>query len=516
MKISSYKKIGLLVLASAAVAACVFVLVPKAKQTFASGSNNNTSVLSGSGHCSDGSSNCGTYYHVETDLSCNTQTGTCSNVSASNSGYTPVEPNTFTSSVGVSSVGGNCSNSPFAPTNYSGSIFGTSIPSSGGTVTGGAPSNGLSASMTVTEGSCANYGGNASGWYNITGCDAGYTASDDYCTKNVTCNINSFSCDSNNTLSWSTSNCSNVSISPSIGGSLPTSGSNAHTSAGTYSLSANNGAVGPATATCLGTNLLQCSESNSTISAGSSDTFTAINGSGSGYSWQVAGGSPSTGSGTSFTPTFNSSGPYTVNLTDSASNSAFCSVTVTAPVCGGNPSVSGTYGYSHNAQTSNWDSTAGIYAGNYLIISGSNFGASNAATVSGIPGAGVSASVASQINVSLGSSTGSYTATIGNGNGACSTTQTGVTISSDNAACGSDNGQNLYSAPTNLCSGSTPSYASAVTTTGGANPAWSWTCNSLYGGTNASCSANQKVDGGWGAGRLQCNLWRRHANPVLQ
>jgi hypothetical protein len=52
-----------------------------------------------------------------------------------------------------------------------------------------------------------------------------------------------------------------------------------------------------------------------------------------------------------------------------------------------------------------------------------------------------------------------------------------------NGVCGSSNGGVLTSAPTdNLCSAGTPS---AVT---GSGP-WSWSCNGLYGGTNASCSA---------------------------
>jgi len=62
-----------------------------------------------------------------------------------------------------------------------------------------------------------------------------------------------------------------------------------------------------------------------------------------------------------------------------------------------------------------------------------------------------------------------------------------------NGACGSANGVSVYSAPAaNLCSAGT---ASAVS---GSGP-WAWTCAGLYGGTNASCSASKKVDGGWTA-----------------
>lgn|GEM_PF-2491094 len=56
-----------------------------------------------------------------------------------------------------------------------------------------------------------------------------------------------------------------------------------------------------------------------------------------------------------------------------------------------------------------------------------------------------------------------------------------------NGACGSDNGQTLLAAPTNLCSAGT---ASAVS--GNGHP-WSWTCSSTTGGTNANCSASIKT-----------------------
>jgi len=68
-----------------------------------------------------------------------------------------------------------------------------------------------------------------------------------------------------------------------------------------------------------------------------------------------------------------------------------------------------------------------------------------------------------------------------------------------NGACGSSNGANVYSIPTSgLCTFGT---ASAVS---GSGP-WSWTCAGLYGGTNASCSANKKVDGGW-SGWSSCSV----------
>ena len=57
------------------------------------------------------------------------------------------------------------------------------------------------------------------------------------------------------------------------------------------------------------------------------------------------------------------------------------------------------------------------------------------------------------------------------------------TATAVNGACGTANGMSLSSAPTaNLCSAGT---ASAVTNPG----SWTWSCNGVYSGTNASCSA---------------------------
>jgi len=62
-----------------------------------------------------------------------------------------------------------------------------------------------------------------------------------------------------------------------------------------------------------------------------------------------------------------------------------------------------------------------------------------------------------------------------------------------NGACGTANGSSFYAAPTsNLCLSGTNS------TVTGSGP-WYWFCNGSYGGTNASCSALKKVDGGWSA-----------------
>ncbi len=59
-----------------------------------------------------------------------------------------------------------------------------------------------------------------------------------------------------------------------------------------------------------------------------------------------------------------------------------------------------------------------------------------------------------------------------------------------NGVCGSSNGGAFTSAPTtNLCS------AGTSTTVSGSGP-WSWTCQGMDGGTNASCSANVQVVNG--------------------
>jgi prepilin-type N-terminal cleavage/methylation domain-containing protein len=58
-----------------------------------------------------------------------------------------------------------------------------------------------------------------------------------------------------------------------------------------------------------------------------------------------------------------------------------------------------------------------------------------------------------------------------------------------NGVCGTSNGSNFYSIPSsNLCTAGTPS------SVGGSGP-WTWTCNGLYGGTTANCSANLSVNG---------------------
>lgn len=52
-----------------------------------------------------------------------------------------------------------------------------------------------------------------------------------------------------------------------------------------------------------------------------------------------------------------------------------------------------------------------------------------------------------------------------------------------NGVCGLDDGQTLSAFPINLCNAGSPSIVS------GTGP-WTWTCNGLFGGTTANCSAN--------------------------
>ncbi|MDR3554780.1 MAG: SBBP repeat-containing protein [Syntrophobacteraceae bacterium] len=63
-----------------------------------------------------------------------------------------------------------------------------------------------------------------------------------------------------------------------------------------------------------------------------------------------------------------------------------------------------------------------------------------------------------------------------------------------NGSCGSSNGGSFISVPAfNLCRSGA---ASSVTSGSGT---WNWTCAGQYGGTNASCSANLKVNGACGS-----------------
>jgi hypothetical protein len=61
-----------------------------------------------------------------------------------------------------------------------------------------------------------------------------------------------------------------------------------------------------------------------------------------------------------------------------------------------------------------------------------------------------------------------------------------VTVPPMNGTCGSDDGKELASTPTSLCSAGTASVVS------GSGP-WSWSCAGLNGGTTATCSANLQI-----------------------
>lgn len=76
-------------------------------------------------------------------------------------------------------------------------------------------------------------------------------------------------------------------------------------------------------------------------------------------------------------------------------------------------------------------------------------------------------------------------------NGTCSSVTPSDSLCTVNGVCGTANGTSVYSAPSSdLCAAG---IASAVS---GSGP-WSWTCAGSGGGTDASCSADKKVDGGW-------------------
>jgi hypothetical protein len=80
-----------------------------------------------------------------------------------------------------------------------------------------------------------------------------------------------------------------------------------------------------------------------------------------------------------------------------------------------------------------------------------------------------------------------------------SLTVNGMTISATitDGICGSSNGQSFLSTPTNnLCSSGTPSQVS------GTGP-WSWSCNGINGGSNASCSALLQINGTCGSANGQ-------------
>ncbi len=74
-----------------------------------------------------------------------------------------------------------------------------------------------------------------------------------------------------------------------------------------------------------------CAPSNSSVNPGQSVTFSAVNGSGSGYSWSAPGANPSTGSGSVFTASFPSVNNYTITVTNGTSAQCQVSVVQTGP-----------------------------------------------------------------------------------------------------------------------------------------------------------------------------------------
>ncbi len=69
-----------------------------------------------------------------------------------------------------------------------------------------------------------------------------------------------------------------------------------------------------------------CSPASSSVNPGQSVTFSAVNGSGSGYTWSAPGANPASGSGSVFTASFPTTNNYTVTVTNGTS--AQCKVTV--------------------------------------------------------------------------------------------------------------------------------------------------------------------------------------------
>ncbi|TSC75001.1 MAG: exported protein of unknown function [Parcubacteria group bacterium Gr01-1014_30] len=146
------------------------------------------------------------------------------------------------------------------------------------------------------------------------------------------------------TLQWfSSGNPWSCSASGDWSGGKPLSGSESTgnlTSSRTYSITCSNptGSNSDSTTVTVGAPPppppVSCSPSSSGIIAGSSATFTAAGGNGS-YSWSAPGGSPSSGTGSSFTATYTTSGTYYITVS-SAGQSDICTLGVTTPppTCG--------------------------------------------------------------------------------------------------------------------------------------------------------------------------------------
>lgn len=247
----------------------------------AGSTSNSTNVISGS-NCSDGSSNCGTYYAVQTNLNCFWINGANS---CSDNQYNPKPDtgslSTYITDVNYSVTPGTCSANGNSES-FTGNIFGITVPYWGGS--GSAPYTGNNDSSVTGSMVCFSGGVSAVGAYRITACNAGYTATgDNYCTKNATCVINSFTCDGSATLAWSTSNCSNRSISPTIG-SVVATGNTQGIVGTTYTLTA-DGLT--STAYCPAPALNVTGGGSQTVTPGTTVTLPSFNFSNTGESGSI-------------------------------------------------------------------------------------------------------------------------------------------------------------------------------------------------------------------------------------
>gem|GEM_PF-3299578 len=175
--------------------------------------------------CSDGAASCGTHWQMIANL-CNTHVSGELGCSGSVNVIEPAGNSKFRTGVTTNALPGRCYNRYTGQTiisTISGSSFGNYFgPVQAEVHTSGLPYKNDYASFTDSGcvGSDSNYGyGVMSTYYNLTICDAGYTATaDGVCTK--TCTISSFTCDVNATsatLAWSTSGCTSGSIDNGIG-----------------------------------------------------------------------------------------------------------------------------------------------------------------------------------------------------------------------------------------------------------------------------------------------------------
>ncbi|MDP3764068.1 MAG: hypothetical protein Q8Q95_00395 [bacterium] len=162
------------------------------------------------------------------------------------------------------------------------------------------------------------------------------------CNSSGVCDT-SGSADVSNSASWSSTNSAVASINNTSQKGLATGeGTNSQTSASAtiyanytdqygnlISASTSNGTTASVTVTTRAAPV--CSPTSSTGSTGQNITFSSDN-SGNpalGYSWSVTGGSPATGTGTSFITKFNSAGTYSVVLKNGSLLDA-CSVVVSS------------------------------------------------------------------------------------------------------------------------------------------------------------------------------------------